>query len=87
MQKNRGDLIPVMNGSTPRNNPFSRFLVEQAMARLREANPAATTVRRDFGADAVPHLAMDDGGPKTDTERAMRLLSDALIACALPTSS
>jgi FMN-dependent NADH-azoreductase len=79
--------ILVIKGSTTRNELFSRLLVEQAMARLAEANPQAMAVRRDFGADPVPHLAVDSGAPKTDTERAMRLLSDALIACALPTSS
>jgi hypothetical protein len=78
--------ILVMKGRT-RNDRFSRLLVEQAMARLTEANAKVVTVRRNFGADPVLHLAADSGGPKTDTERAIRLLSDALIACALPTSS
>jgi hypothetical protein len=79
--------ILAMNSSTARNAAFARLLVEQAMARLTQANPEAVTVCRDFGADLVPHPAADGDGPKTDTDRAMRLLSDALIACALPTSS
>jgi hypothetical protein len=79
--------IPVLDGSTTRYDPFYRLLVEQAMTRLTQADPRAVTVRRDFGADPVPCLVGDSGGPKTDTERAIRLLSDALIACALPTSS
>ena len=79
--------IPVMNNSTNRDDLFSRLLVEQAMGRLTEADPGAVTVRPDFGADPDPCLVVDSSGPKTDTERAIRLLSDALIACALPTSS
>ena len=77
--------ILVMHSNA--GDPFSRLLVEQAMGRLTEANPEAATVRRDLGADPGTYLAMDSGSSKTDTERAMRLLSDALIACALPTSS
>jgi hypothetical protein len=76
-----------MNSSTAQDDSLSRLLVEQAMGRLTEADPAVVTVRRDFGADAFPHPAVNVGGRKTDTERATRLLSDALIACALPTSS
>jgi hypothetical protein len=79
--------IPGVNRNTTRDDSFSRRLVEQAMARLTKAKLAAVTVRRDFGADRVPYPAVDSGGPTTDTERAMRLLADALIACALPTSS
>ena len=76
-----------MNSSTAQDDSLSRLLVEQAMGRLTGADPAVVTVRRDFGADAFPRPAVNFGRRKTDTERAMRLLSDALIACALPTSS
>ena len=76
-----------MNSSTAQDDSLGRLLVEQAMARLTEVDPAVVTVCRDFGADAFLHPAVNVGGRKTDTERAMRLLSDALIACALPTSS
>jgi FMN-dependent NADH-azoreductase len=79
--------ILVLSSSTSRDDPVSRLLVEQAMARFTEAYPEPVTVRRDFGPDRGPHLAVDGSDPKTDMERAMRLISDALIACALPTSS
>jgi len=54
--------------------------------RLREADPGAAIVRRDVGAEPVPHLAEDSvfairGKPaETEAERAALALSDALVA-------
>jgi hypothetical protein len=39
-----------MNSSTAQGDSLGRLLVEQAMARLTEVDPAVVTVRRDFGA-------------------------------------
>jgi FMN-dependent NADH-azoreductase len=74
----------VINSSSEREGSISRVLVEEAVARLTEANPDAVVVRRDLGASPVPHLAADRlagvrGVPKTEVEIAARALSDVLI--------
>jgi len=74
----------VINSSAAREGSVSRTLVEEAVARLLETNPFAEVVRRDLGADPVPHLTVDTlsgvrGTPATVAERHARALSDELI--------
>src|SRR4029079_9176723 len=49
----------VIKSSAAREGSVSRTLVEEAVARLLEANPFAKVVRRDLGANPVPHLSVD----------------------------
>jgi len=75
----------VINSSAAREGSVSRTLVEEAVARLLETNPFAKVVRRDLGANPVPHLSVDTlagvrGVPATTVEQAARALSDELIA-------
>lgn len=77
--------ILVINSSAAREGSVSRELVEFAVDRLRQDAPEATVVRRDLGANPVPHLDVSTlngvrGTPSTDAERAARALSDELIA-------
>jgi FMN-dependent NADH-azoreductase len=75
----------VINSSAAREGSVSRTLVEEAVARLLENNPLAKVVRRDLGANPVPHLSVDTlagvrGVPATMIEQGARALSDELIA-------
>jgi len=75
----------VINSSAAREGSVSRTLVEEAVARLLEANPFSRVVRRDLGANPVPHLSVDTlagvrGVPATPAEQGARALSDELIA-------
>jgi FMN-dependent NADH-azoreductase len=75
----------VINSSAAREGSVSRELVEFAVDRLLQASPLATVVRRDLGAQPVPHLSVDTlggvrGAPATTAEKEARALSDALIA-------
>ena len=75
----------VINSSAAREGSVSRTLVEEAVARLLETNPFAKVVRRDLGANPVPHLSVDTlagvrGVPATRVEQGARALSDELIA-------
>jgi FMN-dependent NADH-azoreductase len=75
----------VINSSAAREASVSRTLVEDAVARLLETNPYAKVVRRDLGANPVPHLSVDTlagvrGVPVSRAEQGARALSDELIA-------
>ncbi len=77
--------VLVINSSATREGSVSRILVEEAVARIQEANPHAAIVRRDLGETPVPHLTVATlngvrGTPSTDTERDARTLSDELLA-------
>ena len=77
--------VLVINSSAAREGSVSRILVEEAVARLQEANPLATIVRRDLGETPVPHLTVATlngvrGTPSTNAERDARALSDELLA-------
>src|SRR6185503_6390260 len=74
-----------INSSAAREGSVSRTLVEETVTRLLESNPFAEVVRRDLGADPVPHLSVATlngvrGTPSTLAEQAARALSDELIA-------
>jgi FMN-dependent NADH-azoreductase len=75
----------VINSSTAREASVSRELVEYAVDRLLQESPLARVVRRDLGANPVPHLDVNTlegvrGTPATVLEQAARKLSDELIA-------
>jgi FMN-dependent NADH-azoreductase len=75
----------VINSSAAREGSVSRELVEFTVDRLLQSAPDAVVVRRDLGANPVPHLAVDTlngvrGTPASDAERRARALSDELIA-------
>jgi FMN-dependent NADH-azoreductase len=75
----------VINSSAAREGSVSRELVEFAVDRLLENAPQAQVVRRDLGANPVPHLDVSTlngvrGTPATEVERDARARSDQLIA-------
>ena len=75
----------VINSSAAREGSVSRELVEFTVDRLLQAAPEAGVVRRDLGANPVPHLTVETlngvrGAPETVAELAARALSGELIA-------
>ena len=75
----------VINSSAAREGSVSRTLVEEAVSRLQESHPFAAVVRRDLGANPVPHLTVDTlagvrGVATSAAEQRARSLSDELIA-------
>jgi FMN-dependent NADH-azoreductase len=75
----------VINTSAAREGSVSRTLVEETVGKLQEAHPFANVVRRDLGANPVPHLSVETlagirGAPSTPEELRARALSDELIA-------
>jgi FMN-dependent NADH-azoreductase len=75
----------VINSSAAREGSVSRELVEFTVDRMLQDSPQARVVRRDLGANPVPHLSVDTlngvrGSPATELERSARALSDELIA-------
>jgi FMN-dependent NADH-azoreductase len=75
----------VINSSAAREGSVSRTLVEETLAKLLEDSPYAEVVRRDLGAQPVPHLTVETlagvrGTPSTPAEQRARNLSDELIA-------
>jgi FMN-dependent NADH-azoreductase len=77
--------VLVINSSAAREESVSRMLVDETVARLREANPFAEIARRDLGEHPVPHLTTDTlngvrGTPASPAEQKARALSDDLIA-------
>jgi FMN-dependent NADH-azoreductase len=75
----------VINSSAAREGSVSRELVEFTVDQLLQAQPQLQVLRRDLGANPVPHLDVGTlngvrGTPGTDEERAARARSDALIA-------
>lgn len=75
----------VINSSASGDASVSRLLVEDAVAKLLAQEPEAKVVRRDLGADPVPHLTVDAvvgirGEPANEAQNATRALSDQLIA-------
>ena len=77
--------ILVLNSSVLGEGSASKILVEDAVKRLLKANPGATAIHRDLGAEPIPHLSTSNvagvrGVPTTNAELAARRLSDDLIA-------
>lgn len=77
--------ILVVSSSANGEASVSSGLAARFVDNVREANPAATVVRRDVGANPLPHLTLETvaaikGEPATPAELEARALSDALIA-------
>ena len=49
--------ILVLNSSVLGEGSASKILVEDAVKRLLKANPGATAIHRDLGAEPIPHLS------------------------------
>jgi FMN-dependent NADH-azoreductase len=76
--------ILVIDSAVSGQASVSKALVQEAVAVLTEGT-SARVVHRDLGRDPVPHLSEATlagvrGEPATESERATRALSDALIA-------
>ena len=77
--------ILIVTSSANGAASVSNQLAEAHAAQLAAAYPEASIVRRDVGADPVPHLvhatvAAIKGEPATEAELAARALSDKLVA-------
>jgi FMN-dependent NADH-azoreductase len=77
--------ILIVTSSANGAASISSRLAEAHAAQLVEAHPGAAIVRRDVGAEPVPHLipatvAAIKGTPASDAELAAGDLSDALVA-------
>lgn len=77
--------ILILTSSANGAASVSSRLAEAHAAQLATAHPGAQIVRRDVGAEPVPHLvpatvAAIKGIPESAAERAARALSDALVA-------
>jgi FMN-dependent NADH-azoreductase len=75
----------IVTSSANGEASVSSHLAAALAERLLEADPATRIVRRDVGADPLPHLTADTvaaikGEPKSEAELAARALSDALVA-------
>lgn len=75
----------VINSSANTGESVSRILIDEAVSQILAAAPGTHIVRRDLGADPVPHLTTANlagvrGTPATAEELATRALSDELIA-------
>jgi FMN-dependent NADH-azoreductase len=77
--------ILALTSSSLGPDSVSSRLVEDAVARLVAAEPGSRIIRRDLGAEPVPHFgpvaaaALGAGEPGSEDERAARALSDRLI--------
>jgi len=77
--------ILIVSSSANGERSVSDQLAARYAAAVQAANPAAQIVRRNVGAEPLPHLtaatvAAIKGEPETDAEHEARALSDALIA-------
>ena len=76
--------ILVVSSSANGDASVSNGLVGRFVDSVREANPGATIVTRDVGANPLPHLTAETvaaikGEPATPAELAARELSDSLV--------
>jgi FMN-dependent NADH-azoreductase len=76
--------ILIVTSSANGAASVSSRLAESHAAQLAAAHPGVTIVRRDVGAEPVPHLtsatvAAIKGTPESDAEIEARALSDALV--------
>ena len=75
----------VINSSANTGDSVSRILIEETVGQALKAAPNTKVIRRDLGANPVPHLTTANlagvrGTPATDEEHAARALSDLLIS-------
>jgi FMN-dependent NADH-azoreductase len=77
--------ILILDSAATGSGSLSRALTARFADRVRAIDPEARIVRRDVGAEPIPHLteqtvfAIRGKEPETDAERAVLRLSDALI--------
>lgn len=76
--------VLIVTSSIQAEASVSNRLVSDYEARLRAIHPGVEVVRRDVGAEPIPHLvpatvAGIRGEPATEAERATRALSDTLV--------
>jgi len=76
--------ILIVTSSALGSISASTRIADEYEALLRRANPDATVVRRDVGADPIPHLTAETvgairGSAETDSARRTLALSDMLI--------
>ena len=77
--------VLIVTSSVQAEASVSNRLATAFEAQLRAFNPGIEIVRRDVGANSIPHLSAETvagirGEPRTEVELATRALSDALIA-------
>ena len=79
--------VLIIDSAATGDASISRRLTSELAARLAERDPAAHIVRRDIGAEPVPHLTAATvpairrtSEVQTDEARAALALSDALVA-------
>jgi FMN-dependent NADH-azoreductase len=78
--------ILILDSAATGESSVSRKLTDGLAETIRRRHPGARIVRRDIGAEPVPHLdgettsAIRGGEAETDAARAAVALSDALIA-------
>jgi len=77
--------ILIVTSSALGASSASTRIADEYEARLRAAHPGVEIVRRDVGADTIPHLTADTvgairGANDTDAQRRTVDLSDRLIA-------
>lgn len=75
----------AINSSANTGDSVSRILIDSAVSQILAAAPGTEVVRRDLGANPVPHLTTANlagvrGTPSTADELSARALSDELIA-------
>ncbi len=75
----------IVTSSAQAGNSVSNRIAADFERRLRDRDPGIEIVRRDVGANPVPHLTAETvaairGAPETAAEKAARALSDALVA-------
>ena len=77
--------VLIVTSSALGASSASTRIADEYEARLRAAHPGVAIIRRDVGADPVPHLTADTvgairGANDTDAQRRTMDLSDRLIA-------
>jgi FMN-dependent NADH-azoreductase len=77
--------VLIVSSSANGEASVSGTLAARFADAVRAADPAAQIIRRDVGAEPLPHLTADTvaaikGEPASEAEHATRALSDALIA-------
>lgn len=77
--------VLIVTSSAQAGDSISNRIAAGFERRLRQDNPRIEIVRRDVGANPVPHLTAETvaairSAPETEAEKAARALSDELVA-------
>ena len=75
----------IITSSAQAGESVSGRLAREFEGQLKAAHPGVRIVRRDVGADTIPHLTAETvaairGTPETAAEQSARALSDALVS-------